>query len=536
MKNLPLQSKIFAYGALFVTAIALLIGSSFYFTMSKSIEQQIGSRALSIAVTTAHRADVIAGFESNQPSDILQPIAEDVRELSGAEYVVIGNTEGIRYAHPVVERIGQKMVGDDNERALINGESYVSEATGTLGPALRGKTPIKNSQGEIIGVISVGFLKEDISNTFFEYVDTILTIVILAILLGVIGSTILARSIKKVLFNLEPAEIAHFYNERNTLIESVREGIIMVDKYAKISMVNPAAYDMLSIPSETSLIGRPIEEVLPNTLLPHVLTTGEKQFDRPMIVRGKKAIVNRMPIYVGKEIIGAVSSFRLQADIDQLTSELSQVKQYTEALRAQTHEYQNFLYTISGLIQLNSLEEAIHLIHDETEEHQSLLHFVTRRLQDPYLGGLVIGLFNRARELKVQFLLDEDSQLESLPKHLEKSLFVSIIGNLVTNAFEEVEHLPESERIVRLFINDNGQEILLEIEDSGRGLSENIQEHIFKTRVSTKEGLDRGYGLVKVSENIKDLSGVATIEKGDLGGALFIISIPKGGFLHAHND
>ena len=253
-----------------------------------------------------------------------------------------------------------------------------------------------------------------------------------------------------------------------------------------------------------------------------------------MVVRGKKAIVNRMPIVVGDEIVGAVSSFRLQADIDQLTSELSQVKQYTEALRAQTHEYQNFLYTISGLIQLNSLDEAIHLIHDETEEHQSLLQFVTRRLQDPYLGGLVIGLFNRARELKVQFILDQDSHLQSLPKHLEKSLFVSIIGNLVTNAFEEVEHLAESQRMVRLFINDNGQEILIEVEDSGRGLDSAIQEHIFKSRVSTKEGTDRGYGLVKVSENIHDLSGVASIEKGDLGGALFIISIPKGGFLHAH--
>ena len=45
------------------------------------------------------------------------------------------------------------MVGGDNERALINGESYISEATGTLGPALRGKTPIKNDQGEIVGII-----------------------------------------------------------------------------------------------------------------------------------------------------------------------------------------------------------------------------------------------------------------------------------------------------------------------------------------------------------------------------------------------
>jgi two-component system CitB family sensor kinase len=535
LKNLSLQSKIFSYGALFVTAIALLIGSSFYFTMSNSIEQQIGNRALSIAVTTASRPDVIAGFNSNQPSEVLQPIAESVRQLSGAEYVVIGNLEGIRYAHPVVERIGQKMVGDDNERALIDGESYISEATGTLGPALRGKTPIKNAQGEIIGVISVGFLKEDISNTFFEYVDTILTIVLLAIFLGVIGSTILARSIKKVLFNLEPAEIAHLYNERNTLIESVREGIIMVDKNAKISMANPAAYEMLSIQNGTQLVGRSIEEVLPNTLLPYVLTTGEKQFDRPMVVRGKKAIVNRIPILVGKEIVGAVSSFRLQSDYHQLTTELSQVKQYTEALRAQTHENQNFLYTISGLIQLNSLEEALHLIHDETEEHQSLIQFVTRRLQDPYLGGLVIGLFNRARELKVRFILDEDSNLKSLPTHLEKSLIVSIIGNLVTNAFEAVEHLAESDRIVRLFIFDNGQEVLLEVEDSGEGLNANLQEHIFKSRVSTKNGPDRGYGLVKVHENIGELNAVASIEKGDLGGALFVISIPKGGLLYDQN-
>ena len=530
MKNLSLQSKIFAYGALFVTAIALLIGASFYFTMSKSIEQQIGNRALNIAVTTANRPDIIAGFENDDPSIILQPVAETVRNLSGAEYVVIGNHEGIRYAHPVVERIGQKMVGDDNERALTNGESYISEATGTLGPALRGKTPVKNEHGEIIGVVSVGFLKDDISNTFFEYVDSIITIVLVAIILGVIGSTILARSIKKVLFNLEPSEIAHLFTERNTVIESVREGIILVDQDARISMMNPAAYETLSLPDDTPLLGRHIEEVLPNTLLPQVLQTGEKQFDRQMEIRGRKAIVNRIPILVGKEIVGAVSSFRLQSDFDQLTTELSQVKQYTEALRAQTHEYQNFLYTISGLIQLNSLDEALHLIHDETQEHQSLIQFITKRLQDPYLGGLVIGLFNRARELKIRFILDEYSYLKNLPKHLEKSLFVSIIGNLVTNAFEAVEHLSESERVVRLFIIDNGQEILLEVEDSGNGLSHDLQERIFKSRISTKKGHDRGYGLVKVSGNIKDLNGVVSIENGDLGGALFVISIPKGGF------
>ena len=99
--------------------------------MSQGIEQQIGDRALSIARTTADRPDVRTGFGQANPSEALQPIPKQSTK-TGAEYVVIGNSEVIRYAHPVAERIGQKMVGDDNERALLLGESYISEATGTL--------------------------------------------------------------------------------------------------------------------------------------------------------------------------------------------------------------------------------------------------------------------------------------------------------------------------------------------------------------------------------------------------------------------
>jgi two-component system CitB family sensor kinase len=472
---------------------------------------------------------VRAGFNTDNPTESLQPIAESVRMTTGAEYVVIGNMSGIRYAHPVPERIGQKMVGDDNERALLDGEAYISEATGTLGAALRGKAPIRNEQGDIIGVISVGFLKENISSIFFQYVDNIAGIVLVAILIGIIGSGILSRNIKKELFNLEPSEISSLLTERNALIESVREGIIMVDAKGIITTVNLAAYDALSLPEHTELIGKYIQDVIPNSLLPAVLETGERQLDRSMEIRGKKTIVNRIPIRVGNQIVGAVSSFRLQSDIDQLTMELSQVKRYTDALRAQTHEYNNFLYTISGLVQLNSYDEVIKLIHKETAEHQSLIQFVTRRLQDPFLGGIVIGFFNRAKELKVHFLLDEDSSLESLPTHLEKNHFVSIIGNLITNAFEALEFYPEDEKTVRIFILDNGHEILLEVEDSGPGIADEVLNELFNKNISTKSEEDRGFGLMKVAENVNDLGGSITIEKGDLGGALFIISIPKGG-------
>lgn len=531
-----LQSRIFSFGAAFVSLVAIIIGVSFYFIVSDAIERQIGERALNIAKTTANRPDIIKGFDAVDPPEALQPIATSIEESTGAEYVVIGNKDGIRYAHPVKERIGQKMVGDDNEQALKYGHSYISEATGTLGTAVRGKAAVFDDNGEIIGVISVGFLKDDMTTIFFQYVDNISYIVVIAIVLGILGSSILARNIKKELFNLEPAEIANLFTERNALIESVREGIIMVDAKGVITMANLAAYEILSLPTNTKLVGRNIWDVIPNTYLPKVLESGEEHLDRPMEIRGQKTIVNRIPIRVGDKIIGAVSSFRSQSDIDRLAEELSQVKQYTEALRAQTHEYNNFLYTISGLIQLNSYDEAINLIHLETAEHQSLIQFMTKRLQDPFLGGIVIGFLNRAKELKVRFILDEDSYLEKLPKHLQKHLLVSIIGNLVTNAFEAVEKLPEEMRNVRILIVDNGEEILIEVEDSGTGVPEEVLEVVWKEKVSTKSEKNRGFGLVKVKGNVNDLGGSIALEKGDLGGALFIVSIPKGGYLHDKAD
>lgn len=526
---MSLQRRIFLYGALFVAAIMVLAGLSFYFTISGAIEEQIGKRALTIAVTTADRPDIRQSFDTANPHAALQPIAEEVQNQTGAEYVVIGNTEGIRYTHPLQDRIGKKMIGDDNERALLKGEAYISEATGSLGPALRGKSPIVDEQNNIIGVISVGFLQTDMTSIFRQYADSIIVIVLIAIAIGGIASMVLSKNIKKTLFGLEPAEIASLFIERNTLIESVREGIIMVNKSGEITMANASAYEVLSLPKEKNLIGKLIDEVLPNTLLPHILLTGEQQFDRPMTIRGKKTIVNRIPIVIDNEIAGAVSSFRLQSDLDGLRNELTQIRQYADLLRSQTHEHHNSLYTISGLIQLNSLDEAMELIHDETKEQQSLVQFIANRLQDPLLGGIVIGLFNRARELKVKFLLDEESYLEKLPSYLEKSLFVSILGNLVTNAFEAVEHLPEHERLVRLLFVDNGHEILIEVEDTGKGLDPAILPTLFKERISTKNGNDRGYGLVKVHENVHDLQGEITMENGDFGGALFIISIPTGG-------
>lgn len=379
LKKLKLQHRITLFIIILIILIVSQISFLFYYVLSDTVESQLGKRALHVAKTVAAMPEVKSAFHIENPESVIQLIAERVRLETDAEFIVVGNEQGVRYSHPNPQRIGKKMVGGDNDEALVDGKAYVSKAVGTLGLSLRGKTPIRDEKGNIIGIVSVGVLMEDINQIISEYDHTIWGIALSGAVIGMIGSVYLARNIKNLMFDLEPEEIASLYEERNALIQSIREGILMIDKQGNISLLNQAAYEILLIRQEQNVIGMPVLDVIPNTSILEVLRNGEEQLDRQLKLKGRTIIENRLPVKIGNEVIGVVSSFRLKSEIDQLTEELSQVKRYTEALRAQTHEFNNILYTLSRLIQLESYEEALELVHKETAVHQDFVQFIMSR-------------------------------------------------------------------------------------------------------------------------------------------------------------
>lgn len=526
LKNIKLQYRITIFTLTLILFIIILTSLLFYFILTKSIEQELGKRALYVATTVATKSEIRNAFYTDEPWKIIQPEVEEIRIETGAEYIVVGNKEGIRFSHPLPGRIGKKMVGGDNDKALINGESYISKAKGSLGWALRGKAPIRDYNDNIIGIVSVGFMMKDINETVKEYESLIILIALSGLIIGVAGSIYIAKRIKNVMFGLEPEEISALYTVRNAVIESVREGIIVVNKEGIIVLVNRVAYEILSL-DKGKVIEKPVWEVIPTTTMLEILSNGEEKLDKQVEFNGKKLIVNQLPVKVKGDVIGVVSSFRLKSEIDQLTEELSQVKRYTDALRAQTHEFNNLLYTISGLLQLEAYEEAMELIHKETTVQQGIAKFIMEKLNDPWIGGILVGFYNRARELKVDFILDRESSLEQMPRHIDQSDLVSILGNLITNAFEAVAKNDPTNKKVRLFITDIGNDLLIEVEDSGPGIEDHMIAEIFNRGFSTKEGGNRGYGLARVKELVEDINGTLAIERGDWEGALFIIAIPK---------
>lgn len=516
---MPLQARIILLVTVLLLFVTIVLSSLHARALSDALVSRVGEYALSMAQVVAGMPEIVAGFDHPDPASVIQPQAERVRLVTGAEFVVVGNQDGLRYSHPVAERLGQPMVGGDNAGALEEGRSYVSRAVGTLGPSLRGKTPVFNDAGEIIGVVSVGFLIDDIEAMVAEQQRRLWAFTLLALSVGVGGATLLARSVKRQILGLEPAAIAGLVQEREAVLESIREGILAIDSQGVVTVANREAKRLLG---RTDAVGLPVQSILPNTRLLDVLQKGEPEYDRETLVGGRVVLVNRVPIHHNGAVLGVVASFRDLTEIERLRSELSQVRQYTDALRAQAHEFQNTLQTISGLCQLEAYDEVTEFVQEVAGGHQSLLQFLRERIPDVTMAGLLLGKYQRARERRTILSLDTATSLKDLPARLDRQAMVMILGNLIDNACEAAG--PGGQ--VRIGLSDAGDAVVFRIEDSGPGVPPAERERIFSEGYSTKQH-NRGLGLALVRSALDQLGGSIDLGVSDLGGAAFTVTLPK---------
>ncbi|MGB8956997.1 MAG: sensor histidine kinase [Tumebacillaceae bacterium] len=522
-----LQTKMILLICSLLFVIIVVFGVYFYNMHASTVKGLLGDRALAVAKSVAEIPEIREAFDDKEPYKVIQPIVERIRHKTGAEYIVVGNRDGIRYSHPLPERIGQSMVGGDNAPVLA-GKSIISEAVGSLGPSLRGKTPVQDESGNVIGIVSVGFLQHDIAELYSPDRNKIILLSSIALTIGVFGALIIALNVKRSIFGLEPRQIARLYREQQAVLESIREGIIAVNQQGTVTTANQTAVKMLDLPHGQVPVGSKIVDILPFSRMMDVVQTGRAEYDREMIFGDHIAIVNRVPVFDRGQVIGAVATFRYKSELSKVTAELSQVKRYAESLRAQTHEYSNKLHTISGLIQLESYQEAIELITRESDVHQNLVQFIMKEVPDPMIGGLLIGKFNRANELRVKLTIDPHSTFADLPPALDRNHIVTILGNLIDNAMEAVLASESAEKRIHVFLTDLSDDLILEVEDTGSGVPEADVERIFEVGYSTKPNKEhRGFGLALVMKAVQQLGGYVTFEPNDPTGSIFTVAIPK---------
>ena len=510
---------------LLVLALTLVAGGMYATLIRGVVIEQIGKRALQISQTVAKIPLVQQQIIKPHFEGKLQQLAEDIRLEVGAEFIVIRNQNGILFSHPKPDRLGKQIVDGGNAVALDQVESYNSHSTCLPGSSIYGKVPIFNSDQEIVGVVFVGYSQENVLSIVHKQQLRGAILTGWLMLFGILGAIMVSSRLKQAIFKLEPKQIAHLFSERASIIESIREGIIAIDRDAQVTVVNGVAIEGLEQTREENIIGQSINEILPGAKLDKVLSSGHKYYDREVEMFGTMMIINAVPMVEKGKVIGAVASFRRKDELDILAKQLLQIKDYSEMLRTQTHEYSNKLHTIAGLIQTGHKDEALDLISKETAGYQGLIAFLAKAVPHTVLAACIIGKYNYAQELRVDLIIDPESQLIDVPADLNLEKVVTILGNLINNAFDATL-LSENKPQVTISMTDFGNDLVFEIGDSGLGVPQEIAEKIFERGFTTKRK-ERGYGLYLVMQTLNDLQGQITLGDSELGGALFTVFIPK---------
>jgi two-component system, CitB family, sensor histidine kinase MalK len=501
---LKLQTKIILL-VCGVVALSLLVTN---ILITRSIETNIrvssGERAMDISHIVAHAPIVMDGLLTGKDAAAIQSYAEMIRSSAKVEFVVVFDMQGLRKSHPDDTLIGQHIMGGDEIQAL-RGMEYVSSATGTRGISLRAFTPVFAGDGHQIGAVVVGILLDDVERTVGESRRIIYFATILGLITGTGFALLLSRNIKKTLFGLEPFAIAKLVEERSAMLQSVREGVLAVDQNGIVTIANA---ETLRILESSGILSNPtgkfVDDCIPHSRLIEVLESGRSELDQEQDMNGVNILTNRFPIIVNNEIVGAIATFRDMTEMRQLAEELTGVSSYVEALRSQAHEFMNKLHVILGLVRLQMYEQLTGYINELANAQEAEIQFVGHCIRDPVLGGFLLSKFSRAREMKINMVLAKDSFLPE-PAYSEMSHgLVTIVGNLIDNAFDAVK----DQVIKRVDLSFVYQDHLLVIDvvDSGPGIDQDISQQIFLKGYSTKAE-NRGFGLFLVRRAVEELNG-----------------------------
>ena len=192
---LALQSVVVLVCVLATTVVAMSV-------QERSIRAATEERVLDVARSLVELDQVQNAvlLDTDLATADLQPLADVVAAASGVDYVVVTDARGIRLTHPNPDERGRTVSTDAT--AVLAGETFLGTETGTIGPSLRAKVPVR-AGGDVVGTASVGVLETEISRSFDEAVGGMLPWVAGSIVLGVVLSGLLTAALRRRVRRLE---------------------------------------------------------------------------------------------------------------------------------------------------------------------------------------------------------------------------------------------------------------------------------------------------------------------------------------------
>ncbi|WP_225830522.1 SpoIIE family protein phosphatase [Streptomyces sp. NK08204] len=274
--------------------VVLVVGAVFALVLQSERDNSTEAKRRSVAVaqTFAHSPGVIAALHAPEPSKVLQPLTEAGRTSAGVDFIVVMDTKGIRYTHPLPSKIGKRFVGTIGPS--LAGKVYTESVHGPLGQEVQATVPVRDPHGKVIALVSAGLKVKNVTGEVNKQLPIILGAGAGALVVSTGGTALVGRRLRRQTRSLGPEEMSRIYEHHDTVLHSVREGVLIVDEDGQLLLVNDEARRLLELSPEAE--GRHLTEL--SDLAPEMaelLVSGREANDEVHFAGGRLLAVNQRP-------------------------------------------------------------------------------------------------------------------------------------------------------------------------------------------------------------------------------------------------
>ena len=508
-------------------SVLLVVHLIYFSQISNMTRDALASKALAVARTLANSPEIRQGLMKKPEESGIQAIAQAVNKSNDFLFIVVTDMQSIRYSHPEAQRIGQPFKGDDILLAL-QGQENVAINRGFLAKALRVFTPIYDEHHRQIGVVSIGLELSRVTEQINNSRGSIIWSILFGVLVGLLGTWVFVKVLKRILFGLEPYEISNLFEQRQAMLHSIKEGVIAVDECGEVTLINQAAQELLDYhksqdDAQLSTLSHAWSQGVDCS---QVLHDGTPRRDEEIMVKDRLLLINTVPVLSNGKIIGAISTFRDKTEVRKLMQRLDGMVNYADALRERSHEFMNKLHVILGLLHLKSYKQLENYILKTANNYQEEIGSLLGKIKSPVIAGFLLSKINRTSDLGHSLVISNESQLPENSNEDQVAVLITVLGNLIENALEALGQEPGGEISVSLHYRHGW--LHCEVNDDGPGIAPENIEHIFEKGVSSK-GTERGVGLALVKQQVENVGGNISVESEPGIFTQFFVQLPWNG-------
>lgn len=479
-----------------IVVVVLLAVAAVSLAQSQATFNRVeGRRVSALAEQLAANPLVRSQLVRPAPGEALAPLVLATQAQSGVTSVTVADGAGriVSSTNPTV--VGERMrLGPGTGQ----GRGWSGQLTLDGNRELAAQVPVlgatEENLGRILGTVMIGEADPTVWQRLSGASSYLLAYLGIASGLGVAGSWLLARRVKRQTLGLEPGEIAGLAEHREAMLYGIAEGVIALDPQHRLTLVNDMGRRLLDLPEDCvgqSLTGLGIEGRLRDVL--SGTAAGER--DEVVVRHGRVLVMNRMTVTKDGRSLGSVTTLRDRTELARLEREIGSFRSSSELLRAQAHEFANQLHTISGLIQIGEQDEVVSYIRALSRHRQSLDVTLSRRVRDTAVAALLMAKASLAAERKVSLRISDDTALERLAPE-DAADVATVVGNLVDNAVDAAAAARE-DAWVEVALRQDASSVEIAVRDSGPGVAPELAREVFSHGFTTKaaqEG-ERGIGL-----------------------------------------